>query len=179
MHCEKYWFIFIIKFITEMFLSESLLPSSVSETVTQLSHPRGLTISREGHLIVTEWDHSCITTINTTSGAVIDRFGQYGSGKVEFHYPNGISMAQNGHIIIADFDNHRLQVLTVEGAFVAAVGSKGSQPLQFDRPCDVAVHHNDGKIFVTERKNNRVQVLNPDLSYSHWFGIVKEKNQEN
>ena len=37
------------------------------------------------------------------------------------------------HIIVVDFFNHRLQVLTVEGAFVAAVGSEGSQPLQFNR----------------------------------------------
>ena len=54
-------------------------------------------------------------------------------------------------------------MLTVEGAFVAAVGSRGSQPLQFNNPCDVAVHHN-GKIFVTDQQNHRVQVLNPDLS---------------
>ena len=60
-------------------------------------------------------------------------------------------------------------MLTVEGAFVAAVGSKGSQPLQFNHPNDVAVHHN-GKIFVTDEYNYRVQVLNPDLTYSHCFG---------
>ena len=70
-----------------------------------------------------------------------------------------------------------LQVLTVEGAFVAAVGSEGSQPLQFARPCDIAVHH-DGKIFVTDRLNNRVQVLNPDLSYSHSFGSKGVKRGE-
>ena len=47
-----------------------------------------------------------------------------------------------------------------------------------DHACDVAVHHNDGKIFVTERKNNRVQVLNPDLSYSHCFGSEGDKPGE-
>ena len=36
-------------------------------------------------------------------------------------------------------------------------------------PFDVAIHHN-GKLFVTDKYNCRVQVLNPDLTYSHSFG---------
>ena len=62
-------------------------------------------------------------------------------------------------------------MLTAEGAFIATVGSKGSQPLQFNYPWDVAVDHN-GKVFVTEDSNNRVQVLNADLTYSHCFGAI-------
>ena len=96
------------------YYAESL--PSIRNTITQLSHPRGMAISQEGHLIVTERDDSCITIINTTSGEVINRFGQYGSGQIEFDYPNGLSMTQDGHIVVADYDNHRLQVLTVEGA---------------------------------------------------------------
>ena len=61
--------------------------------------------------------------------------------------------------------------------FVAAVGSKGSQPLQFNYPYDVAVHHN-GNIFITELWNHRVQVLNPDLSYSHCFVSKGDKPGE-
>ena len=137
-----------------------------------------MVISQEGHLIVTESGlKHCITIINIDSGEVINRFGQRGSGNVEFYFPNGMALTQDGHIVVADYYNDRLQVLTVEGAFVAAVGSRGSQPLQFDRPCDVAVHRN-GKIFVTERLNNRVQVLNPDLSYSHCFGSKGDKPGE-
>ena len=134
-----------------------------------------MVISQEDHLIVTEAGlNDCITVINTDSGEVINRFGQYGSGQVEFRRPEGLSLTQDGHIIVADFFNHRLQVLTVEGAFVAAVGSYGSRPLQFNYPSDVAVHHN-GRIFVTDQFNRRVQVLNPDLSYSHCFGSKGDK----
>ena len=135
--------------------------------LTRLSYPRGMVISQEGHLIVARFNS--ITIINTNSGEKINTFGQYGSGQIEFKGPEGLSLTRDGHIIVADKQNHRLQVLTVEGAFVAAVGSKGSQPLQFNEPYDVAVHQN-GKIFVTEWWNHRVQVLNPDLSYSHCFG---------
>ena len=132
-----------------------------------------MVISQEGHLIVAEHYNHCITIIDTASGEVIDRLGQYGSGQVEFMYLEGVALTQDGYIIVADTLNDRLQVLTVEGAFVAAVGSRGSQPLQFNYPYDVAVHHN-GKIFVTDH-NHRVQVLNPDLSYSHCFGSKGDK----
>ena len=79
------------------------------------------------------------------------------------------AVTQDGCIVVADYNNHRLQVLTAEGAFIATVGSEGSQPLQFKYPRGVAVHHN-GQVFVAENGNHCVQVLNADLTYSHCFG---------
>ena len=112
------------------------------ENILHISYPCGVAISQEGHLVVAEWSRDCITILDTTSGEKIDELCQYG--------PEGVAITQDGHIIVVDSCNHRLQVLTVEGTFVAAVGSQGSQPLQFDDPYDIAVHDNDGKIFVTE-----------------------------
>ena len=113
---------------------------------------------------------SCITIVTITSGEKIISTGQFGSQPGQFWHSKGVALTQDGNIVVADWGNHRLQVLTVEGAFVSAVGSKwGSEPLQFYFPQDVAVHHN-GKIYVTDQYNYRVQVLNPDLTYSHSFG---------
>ena len=121
-----------------------------------LSYPKGLAITRKGHLIVAELDKCCITIIDPTNGKKIRSFGQRGSGQVQFDGPHGIAVTQDGRIVVAEFNNYRLQVLTAEGAFIATVGSKGSQPLQFDHPWDVAVDQN-GKVFVTENGNHRVQ----------------------
>ena len=66
----------------------------------QLSLPHGMVISQEGHLIVTEWLHDCITIINIDSGEVINRFGKRGSGNVEFNFPNGVALTQDGCINI-------------------------------------------------------------------------------
>ena len=135
-----------------------------------------MVISKEGHLIVASELNSCIIVINTDSGEVINRFGQLGIGRVEFIGPEGLSLTQDGHIIVADTLNHRLHVLTVEGAFVAVVGSKGSQPLQFNYPYGVAVHHN-GRIFVTDRYNHPLPEISghgPIFSvYSSVYAIVE------
>ena len=116
-----------------------------------------------------ESDKHCVTIINSSSGGMINSFGEQGSGQAQFLSPYGVALSQDGHIVVADGENHRLQVLTTEGAFVSAVGSKGSQPLQFQQPWDVAVHRS-GKLFVTDSGNNRIQVLNANLTYSQSFG---------
>ena len=150
-------------------LNVEVMPRRAGQTFTGLSFSRGLAITREGHLIVTELNKHLITIIDPTDGRKIRSFGQYGSGREQFFHPCGVAVMQDGRIVVADCYNHRLQVLTAEGAFIATVGSKGSQPLQFYHLWDVAVDHN-GKVFVTDYGNNRVQVLNADLTYSHCFG---------
>ena len=142
---------------------------SAGQTFTGLSNSRGLAITKEGHLIVVESGKNCITIIDPTNGREIKSFGQRGSGQVQFNSPQGVAVTQDGRVVVAEYANHRLQVLTAEGTFIATVGSKGSQPLQFKNPWDVAVDHN-GKIFVTDACNHRVQVLNADLTYSHCLG---------
>ena len=90
-----------------------------------LLRPRGMVILQNDHLVVVERSAHCIIVINNASGEVVNKFGQCGLGQVEFKCPEGVSLTHNGCIIVADTCNHRLQVLTVEGAFVAAVGSQG------------------------------------------------------
>ena len=152
-------------------LNVLVMPRRAGQTFTDLSGPRGLAITREGHLIVANCGSitNCITIIDPTNGRKIRRFGQKGRGQVQFHRPEGVAVTQDGCIVVAEVYNYCLQVLTAEGAFITTVGTKGSQPLQFNNPIGVAVHHN-GQVFVSECGNNRVQVLNADLTYSHSFG---------
>ena len=60
-------------------------------------------------------------------------------------------------------------MFTMEGMFVKSVGQNLQEPLQFNHPSGIAVHPS-GRVFVVESLNHRIQVLNPDLTYSHMFG---------
>ena len=150
-------------------LTVEVVPRKASQRFKGLTVSLGLALTLDGHLIVVENCAHCISVFDCKSGNKIRSFGKYGSGKVQFHHPAGVALTQDGHIVVAEFHNHRLQILTVEGAFVSTVGSEGSQPLQFKHPSDVAIHHN-GDLYVAERGNHRVQVLHPDLTFSHFFG---------
>ena len=155
--------------ILDTSLNVDVMPRRAGATFTDLSGPKGLAITREGHLIVVEGGKDCITIIDPTNEGMIRSFGQLGSGRVQFQGLNGVAVTQDGRIVVTEYYNHHLQVLTAEVASIATVGSQGSQPLQFKYPYDIAVDHN-GKVFVTDVGNNRVQVLNADLTYSHCFG---------
>ena len=163
--------------ILEKPFNVKVMPRRAGKKFTDLSDSRGLAITKEGHLIVAEAGKYCITIINPTTGEKIRSFGKYGSGQLQFYRTRGMAVTQDGRIILADMENHRLQVLTVGGVFVATVGSYGFQPLQFYNPTDIAVDHN-GKVFVTDTGNYRVQVLNADLSYSHCFGSKGAQPEE-
>ena len=132
-----------------------------------LSFPRGLAVTKENHLVVVEWGKQCVSIIDTSSGRKIESFGMLGAN--QFVTPSGVVVTQNGHIVVADFSNHHLQVWTAEYTLSSVIGSKGSQPLQFDYPWDIATHPN-GQLFITDSENHRVQVLNHNLTYSHSFG---------
>jgi len=49
------------------------------------------------------------------------------------------------------------------GVFVKAVGTKGKEPLQFDTPHTIAADA-QGNIYVGDRGNRRIQVLDSDLN---------------
>lgn len=61
------------------------------------------------------------------------------------------------NLVVCDSGNHRLHVFTPDGkAFT--IGSRGRELGQFDKPQD-AVVASDGRLFVTDYSNNRVQIF--------------------
>ena len=60
-------------------------------------------------------------------------------------------------------------MFTMEGEFVRLVGEKGHGPLQFNCPAGIAIHPS-GLVCIVDKCNDRIQVLNPNLSLSHMFG---------
>ena len=55
------------------------------------------------------------------------------------------------------------------GECLKSVGGKGEGKLQFNTPTSIAVHPT-GMVIIADSKNYRIQVLFPDLSFSHMFG---------
>ena len=59
--------------------------------------------------------------------------------------------------------------MTKEGQFLSKFGSQGSQNGQLNNPWGCAVDQY-GKVYVTDHGNNRVQVFNPDGTFSCIIG---------
>jgi tripartite motif-containing protein 71 len=68
-----------------------------------------------------------------------------------------------GHVLVTDSGNHRVQVFTKTGDFMATFGGEGSQAGRFRSPHGITVGPN-GWLFVADRDNHRVQILRSEGS---------------
>ena len=84
--------------------------------------------------------------------------------------PYGVMVTADSHVLVANYNNKCVQKLTMTGELVASVSSHPSGFPWFSEPCGLALDPSSGKIFVTDVDKCNVQVLNPDLTFSHMFG---------
>ena len=151
----------------------TLTPEMIGKPVniiSELNRPSGVVVINNEEIIVAENNSHCIRILNK-DGRTVKSLGRKGTGKVQFINPRGVSISRDGFILVTD--DHRLQKLTFEGDCVKSVGSskKGNGILQFHGPTGIAVHPTTGQIFIADRNNHRIQVLNNDLSYCNSFGM--------
>ncbi len=84
-----------------------------------------------------------------------------GSGKSEFREPRALAVdPQRKRLFVCDMMNHRVQVFNLDGKYLGEIGKRGSKDGEFLCPTGVAVDKN-GKVYVADKYNNRVQVFAP------------------
>ena len=121
-----------------------------------LSVPRGIAVDGD-NIYVTDYDNNCLLKFDKT-GKLLKSVGQFGSGEREFSGPNGITVVGD-QVFVCDYWNHQLQVLTSDLVFVRQIGSYSSGNGQFNGPFDIT-HDEEGNLYVTDCRNDRVQVFN-------------------
>ena len=146
-------------------------------TITEFNCPWRVAVCDDGHVIVTDHIGDCVTILDKEGKKVKSFGGKGGSGNVEFSYLRGVAITPDNFILVSD--NHRIQKISMDGDCVASVGKqeegeeemeeKGG-PLQFNRPDGIAISPITGQVYIADRNNDRIQVLNPDLTFSHSFG---------
>ena len=138
-------------------------------SINGVKGPWGVAINQQGQVVVVEQGGNCISIFNLT-GKKIRSFGSGGSGHGQFDNPFGVAIDDDGNILVVDGYNHRIQKFSSDGRFIAAVGTKGSGQLQFRCPVGIKVNPQTKRVYVADNWNNRVQVLQPNLTYFSSFG---------
>jgi DNA-binding beta-propeller fold protein YncE len=132
---------------------------------SQLSVPRGLTVSRDGQAVwVTDADFNRISVWTASGSGWVHQlnFGSRGNGPGQFLNALGMAVSGDGQTAwVADTDNHRISVWVRSGntwAQQTTFGSLGSDPNRFNTPAGVAVSP-DGQIaWVADSRNHRISV---------------------
>ncbi|MDR3699005.1 MAG: peptidyl-alpha-hydroxyglycine alpha-amidating lyase family protein [Candidatus Sulfopaludibacter sp.] len=93
-------------------------------------------------------------------------------GKYTFDRPTDVGWDAAGNIFVSDgYGNSRVVKYDKNGKFIAAVGSKGSAPGQFNLPHTLAVDAK-GNVYVGDRSNRRIQVFDNDLTFKAVYDTV-------
>jgi DNA-binding beta-propeller fold protein YncE len=91
-----------------------------------------------------------------------------------FNRPTNLAVAPSGDLYVSDgYGNARVHRFSSKGELLQSWGEPGTGEGQFNTPHGIWVHP-DGRVFVADRENDRVQIFSPDGEYlSMWTDIQR------
>jgi 6-bladed beta-propeller len=98
--------------------------------------------------------------------------GKAGMSLDTFYLPTDVAFAPNGDLVVSDgYGNARILRFSAQGKYLSQFGARGSGPGQFQLPHNVVIDAK-GRIYVTDRENERVEVFDANGKYlSEWDHI--------
>jgi DNA-binding beta-propeller fold protein YncE len=124
--------------------------------------PSGLSIDRDGNLLVSDSHYSCLR-IYSPEGVLLRTIAKKpGKEPGQLGYVSDAVQDADGNYYLAEFgENQRITKLDPDGNFVKCWGSPGNEPGQFSRARALALGP-DGNLYVADACNDRIQVFTRD-----------------
>ena len=142
----------------------------VVKTIDKLNEPVAVTVSDDGSVIVREEGGYAISILDS-KGDRLKSFRTNSKHDNNISYPDCcLAVTPKGTLLFTNINDNSLMEFSMAGQCISRVGSKGDGPLQFFRPIGIAINKTTGQVYVVDSGNDRVQVLNADLTFSHMFG---------
>ncbi|NQV20044.1 MAG: hypothetical protein HQ511_01365 [Rhodospirillales bacterium] len=127
--------------------------------------PHGLTLDAEDNLWVTDVGLHQVFKVSRTGEVLltIGARGVAGNDQNHFDRPTDVAVAGDGSFYVADgYGNARVVKFSPDGDYLFEWGGRGTGPGQFDVPHGIAISaagDDEGKLYVADRGNARVQVF--------------------
>lgn len=129
----------------------------------------GLTLMRDGNILVAVNAGSAIMRIYNMDGKLLEDIGQF----YKFAKPSGIAISSKHQIIVSDLESHNIMIFTDQMKFSTKFGSKGSGEKRFLSPNFLTVNCKDN-IIISDCDNNCIQVFDHLGNFKHKFGSAGE-----
>jgi DNA-binding beta-propeller fold protein YncE len=121
--------------------------------------PSGLSIDRDGNLLVSDSHYSCLRIYSPDGKLLKTLGGKAGPGPGELGYVSDAVQDADGFYYVAEFgDNQRVSKFDAQGKFVKCWGGPGTGPGEFSRIRALALGP-DGLLYLTDACNHRIQVF--------------------
>lgn len=94
-----------------------------------------------------------------------------------YNRPTNLSVGPTGELYVSDgYGNASVHRFTPEGTLLQSWGEPGSGPGQFVIPHGLRAHR-DGRVFVADRQNDRIQIFGPDGAYlTEWTDVQRPQD---
>jgi len=139
----------------------------------RLAKPLGIDVDAQGNLYVADISLN-VVMVYSRDGKFLRKIG----GAKDFDRLTSVTVDPAGERLYAvdiggvESENHRLRVFdAVSGKHLQDIGKRGSGPGEFNLPRDLAIGK-DGKLYVVDGGNFRVQVFERSGKYLQTFGVV-------
>jgi DNA-binding beta-propeller fold protein YncE len=92
-------------------------------------------------------------------------------GAAPFNRPTKVAVAPNGDLYITDgYGNARVHRFSSSGDLIQSWGEPGEGPGEFNLPHTAWVH-TDGRVFVCDRENSRIQIFSPTGTHLNTWNV--------
>jgi DNA-binding beta-propeller fold protein YncE len=124
--------------------------------------PSGLSIDRDGNLLVSDSHYSCLRIYSPEGRELRVLGGKPGTKEGELGYVSDAVQDADGFYYVAEFgENQRLSKFDRDWNFVRCWGREGTDPGEFLRARALALGP-DGLLYVADACNHRIQVFDRD-----------------
>jgi sugar lactone lactonase YvrE len=124
----------------------------------ELQEPNGLAVDGSGNIYVADVGNQRIQKL-TGAGKFITQSKGPAPG---FYGPRDLWLTSDNSVYVVDQGNARIVKLDVGGAVLKTWGSQGRDDGQFVEPSAVAVNEKEGRVYVADPRNQRIQVFDLD-----------------
>ena len=155
------------------------------------AYPHGFTIDRDGNLWTSDVNDEAdvlgmpaknadgvlmgheVLKLSPTGRVLLmlGKQGIAGNGRDTFDRPTGIAVAPNGDVFVTDghYPNKHMSARIVkfskDGRFIRTWGREGAGPGEFSDPHDIFIGGSQNRVYVADRRNNRIQVFDQDGTF--------------
>ncbi|GAA4851728.1 peptidyl-alpha-hydroxyglycine alpha-amidating lyase family protein [Paenibacillus vulneris] len=127
-------------------------------------------VSTQGNVYIADWHHHRILVYNP-QGELLQAIGDGLPGfNAPFNHPTDIATTDDGQLFISDgYGNSNVHHFDAAGNHIKTWGGPGKGPGQFSTPHAIALD-GQGRLWVTDRENNRVQLFDLEGTYVKEIG---------
>ena len=106
------------------------------------NRPTNLAVAPSGDLYVTDGYGNCKVHRFSSTGTLLQSWGEPGTGPGQFYLPHGIRVTADGRVLVADRENDRIQIFSPDGEYL-------DQWTDVQRPTNIALD-GEGGVYVSE-----------------------------